>query len=527
MNLISDPWIPVFRADGSKGHIAPWQIAETDNPAVEIAAPRADFQGALYQFLIGLLQSTFAPQEEDDWLDQLEEPNAQLLKVAFNKVAFAFELDLANGPAFMQEIDDFDGDTQLIEDLIGGELSSKTRSDNSDLFVKSATIQVISPYWAAMALFNLQTSGVLAWGQHRIGLRGNGPVTSLVFPIGKSNLWEKLWLNVLSREHGALIPGDWSRKSPEDIFPWLTKTKVSPNKERTTPLDCNPLQHYWPLPRRVRLLIEPVAGVCDLSGEKITHGVKTYKRIKDGVFYSDGWVHPLSPYQLAKKKQQFPASVVGKDMSYGYGDWAALVCGVEDDKTSTAISTVAKVAFSAAEPEGISIRCFGYRADTAKVTGYIDKTLPAFKMGDQERAVLSAWVCKLINLADKVIEKLYLAISEAWWGTTKAEKERNKQAISAFKSNKSVEQRIWQATEADFYRHIPTLAAAATSGIFPPTVAKAWLLLLKKVFLEVFDDTVLSGDMETINIRRIVSVRKALEKQFSQWPCVKELNTDN
>ena len=68
MNLIDDDWIPVKRADGSKVLIAPWQIAETENPIVDIAAPRPDFQGALYQFLIGLLQTTFAPQDIDDWL---------------------------------------------------------------------------------------------------------------------------------------------------------------------------------------------------------------------------------------------------------------------------------------------------------------------------------------------------------------------------------------------------------------------------------------------------------------------------
>jgi CRISPR-associated protein Cse1 (CRISPR_cse1) len=47
MNLISKPWIPVRRADGSRDKIAPWQITDhlgTDkSPIVAIASPRPDW----------------------------------------------------------------------------------------------------------------------------------------------------------------------------------------------------------------------------------------------------------------------------------------------------------------------------------------------------------------------------------------------------------------------------------------------------------------------------------------------------
>ena len=75
MNLITDQWLPVIRKDGSKEKIAPWQITDginDDRPIMEIDAPRADFKGALYQFLIGLLQTAFAPEDEDEWLDYWE-----------------------------------------------------------------------------------------------------------------------------------------------------------------------------------------------------------------------------------------------------------------------------------------------------------------------------------------------------------------------------------------------------------------------------------------------------------------------
>ena len=60
MNLISECWIPVRRADGSRQRITPWQLTDgvSDNPILAVASPRPDFDGALTQFFIGLLQTT-------------------------------------------------------------------------------------------------------------------------------------------------------------------------------------------------------------------------------------------------------------------------------------------------------------------------------------------------------------------------------------------------------------------------------------------------------------------------------------
>ncbi|MDQ6968721.1 MAG: type I-E CRISPR-associated protein Cse1/CasA, partial [Mariprofundaceae bacterium] len=190
-NLINDAWIPVVRQDGSNDKIMPWQIAERDNPVMEIKAPRPDFQGALYQFMIGLLQTCCAPEDEDEWLEYWEEtPTPEALQEAFEKVAEAFELFNPDGVAFMQENptsdkhqEEFDKAEWLpVEDLIGGALSGNTRKGNKDLFVKTKQVEVISPHWAALSLFNVQVTGVLAWGQHRIGLRGNAPLTTIVLP---------------------------------------------------------------------------------------------------------------------------------------------------------------------------------------------------------------------------------------------------------------------------------------------------------------------------------------------------------
>jgi len=290
MNLITDRWIPVIRQNGLPDTIVPWQIVDADNPVIEINAPRPDFQGALYQLLIGLLQTCFSPEDEEQWLDYWQEmPEPEALQADFEKVAFAFELDSPGGASFMQEhpdtvthVEAFDNADWLpIEDLIGGALSDNTRKGNKDLFVKSGQIELISPYWAALALFNMQITGVLAWGQHRLGLRGNAPLTTLIMPDEKqqSTLWQKLWLNIIHQEDIDLMPGDINKNEFPNIFPWLAKTRISPNKEPTSPSDAHPLQHYWPMPRRIKLRVETVDSVCNLTGIPILKGVSHYRKL--------------------------------------------------------------------------------------------------------------------------------------------------------------------------------------------------------------------------------------------------------
>ena len=84
--------------------VAPWQIAEKSDPIIELNAPRPDFQGALYQFLIGLLQTCYAPIDHDEWLEYWErQPEEEKLEKVFLAMAPAFELFNESGPAFMQD----------------------------------------------------------------------------------------------------------------------------------------------------------------------------------------------------------------------------------------------------------------------------------------------------------------------------------------------------------------------------------------------------------------------------------------
>ena len=64
MNLITDPWLPV-RMSGGRGMVKPSEIANLAVLALDF--PRPDFNGAVAEFLIGLLSTMAAPQNENEW----------------------------------------------------------------------------------------------------------------------------------------------------------------------------------------------------------------------------------------------------------------------------------------------------------------------------------------------------------------------------------------------------------------------------------------------------------------------------
>ncbi|MFM9709845.1 type I-E CRISPR-associated protein Cse1/CasA, partial [Streptomyces galilaeus] len=76
------------------------------------------------------------------------------------------------------------------------------------------------------------------------GLRGGGPLTTLVLPhYANAPLWQKLWLNVLSREKFSYDEPDLHSTA---VFPWLGPTKES--KQKGTEVfakDVHPLHMYW------------------------------------------------------------------------------------------------------------------------------------------------------------------------------------------------------------------------------------------------------------------------------------------
>ena len=82
MNLLDEAWIPIRKANGNQDWIAPYQITELDIVALD--ARRPDFNGALIQFLIGLIQTTTPMDSQIEWNEWRQNPpTAEVLKSWF------------------------------------------------------------------------------------------------------------------------------------------------------------------------------------------------------------------------------------------------------------------------------------------------------------------------------------------------------------------------------------------------------------------------------------------------------------
>lgn len=235
ISLISEQWIPVRDRKGVVRKISPLEIL--DEEIVDIAAERADFQTALWQFLIGLIQTTLAPEDEDAWFDIWEEglEKADLAK-AFSKVGPAFIFG-PQSPSFMQDFDQLEGEAVPLAALLPESPGENTIKHNKDFFIKRGEKR-FCPHCAAMALFSLQLNAPPGGQGYRTGLRGGGPLTTLIelhSYKGDRNvpLWRKLWANVMPEfESNLPVPKEFDAA----VFPWMGKTRTSKAKgSETTP----------------------------------------------------------------------------------------------------------------------------------------------------------------------------------------------------------------------------------------------------------------------------------------------------
>lgn len=221
---------------------------------MDIAATRADLQGAAWQFLIGLLQCAVAPKNRNGWEDTEEGLSAETLVAALAPLEAAFQFG-PDTPSFMQDFDSLGGDKVSIASLLPEVPGAQTTKFNKDHFIKRGVTNSFCPHCAALALFSLQLNAPAGGKGYRTGLRGGGPLTTLIELQEYEGerltpLWRKLWLNVLPQDAADMpLPAAYD----ESVFPWLAPTRTSEQASAiTTPEQVDKLQAYWGMPRRIR-----------------------------------------------------------------------------------------------------------------------------------------------------------------------------------------------------------------------------------------------------------------------------------
>ncbi len=511
MNLMNDPWIPVRCADGQIRRIRPHELTMTDNPVVALDAPRPDFNGALAQFLIGLLQTVCAPVDEDQWEEWLLSPPApETLAQYFSPLAAYFQLD-GDGPRFMQDFDiKMAGNKKSIEALLIEAPGDKTLKENTDHFIKSGEVKAVCAACTAMALFTLQTNAPSGGQGNRTSLRGGGPLTTLVVFDARTLqvsalLWRDLWLNILLKKE-FLAKNPVKTDEPSVWFPWVLPTRTSEKGQRITPADAHPAVAYWATPRRIRLDFHTTTkGTCDICGTAAEKLLQYYTSLNLGANYLD-WIHYLSPYysKTPNSTEWIPQHPQPGGLSYRY--WIS--CILDNGKTEK-IAQVVSV-FQAQRkhflPDSQFLAwAFGYDMDNMKARCWYEARLPLFELPDEfKRSYLAEFAQQWVEASNEVHSLLFFALKQAWFKRPKDVK-GDVSAIQLAFSNQ---------TESAFYQGLRTFAEALQTDCDLQDVQQKlnqeWHIHLVQQALALFDQWAAAGEWEYENPKRLADAYHVL-----------------
>ena len=524
-NLLKDQWLIVKKQQNDKADKNLLvELVQIGDPNIEdIYAPRADFRGALYQLLIGLLQTTFAPQDRKYWLKYWKSPptTAELEK-AFMPYLDAFNLDSPIGkPAFMQDLMLTEGVESPVSSLFIEAPGGNTLKLNQDLFVKRGGIEQVSSYWAALALFTLQINAPSGGQGHRVSLRGGGPLTSLLMPSGESEfntLWHKLWLNILTQDEMASLAGNESLSETKYIFPWMGATRISKNNgSETYPEHAHPLQAYWSMPRRIRLNWLQEEGICNVSGEPTNTLVKTCYSQNYGTNYAGSWIHPLTPYVFETGKE--PYSIKAQPGGLGYRHWLELaVANKEGKKTRSSAFIVEKYRESryqwlkqAYRKEGIQLTLeprlwvFGYDMDNMKARCWYETVMPVFNLDDAQRDDVQEIAKLMINAATDVLSTLKSALKIAWFRDPKHDPAAKKFTEKAI----VLDSNFWSMTEPYFYQLLSHQVSVLkqTNSTAKKQYLMDWGRYLRTTAFTLFEQYAISSANADGDYQRIIKAR--------------------
>lgn len=512
MNLLHDPWMPVRDRDGRRHWIRPDQLADPAWQAFD--ADRPDFNGALAQFAIGLLQTTTPVDNAIDWRRLLKTPpDSAELQRWFAPVAHAFELD-GGGARFMQDLD-LGREGVAVNDVAALFIESpgeQTVKNNADHFVKRAQVHALCPACAALALFTLQLNAPSGGAGHRTGLRGGGPLTTLVMAAGDAGLWQRLWLNVRPVPDFLAQGGDSAQDAPQRRFPWLGPLgalQPPTSKGELAQAQVHPAHVYWAMPRRIRLdMAEQRAGTCDLCARSAEALISRYATKNYGLNYKGAWNHPLSPY-YATKEGWLPLHPQPDGL--GYRHWLAWVLGAHSEHQTTRVAAVVQRALELDRRTlggPLRLWAFGYDMDSMKARCWYESTMPLYDLAGcspDARQAVQAEVARWLASADLAALHLRGAVKGAWFGA------------DARGDFSHIDAAFWSSTEPAFYAQLQALITATRDGIdLPPLPAReAWHAVLVRTALRLFDGHYVgSGLLERQNPRRAALAQRQLRNSL-------------
>lgn len=507
MTLLQDSWLPVRTRSGNRRWITPAQLSDPDILAFD--ADRADFNGALTQFAIGLL-TTFAPlSNERDWQDLFAKPpTPDVLQGWWSSLDAVFVFD-GDGARFMQDHTLTSKPEYSISGLLIDSPGENTIKNNSDHFVKRDRIERLCPHCAITALLTLQINAPSGGAGHRTGLRGGGPLTTLLTCEPPRSLWHDLWLNVMEPPHRDAHGGDPRKSAQHFTFPWLEPiTVLQPEQGQTSPIQTHPMHIHWAMPRRIRLDFDLISeGACDICHRHSTRLLSQYATAPYGLNYKGPWNHVLSPYYQLKDEW---LPLHPQPGGFGYRHWLPWLVGVADDKTAQRPAQVISHWHVTRRARQLAVTpslwAFGYDMDNMKARCWYEAKLPVYSLDDCSTADvrrLQSTVQSWLAGAKDSAYALRTAVKAAWFG---GEARGDYSAVDAA---------FWSRTERSFYGLLSQLLDTIRAGASDDALielTEAWLSVLQGSCQALFEDVFVgAGQIDRSNPRRVATAHKTLQ----------------
>ncbi len=522
-NLLFNPWIPARTRHGENKPIKAYEVVRNDIVALD--APRADFNAALMQFLIGLLQTIFAPKNPRAWRKLFNQPPSEdELKKKFEGIKDAFYLD-GDGYRFMQDVLAKNAGKRgpiPIEEMVFGAPGESGKDKNQDHFIKQNDIDGLCYSCAASALLTANIFAEDGGQGYFQSMRGNGFVSTLLnIDENQSgiSLWKNLWLNILENnvdnESALQETYYWFKNFPDkrqvekldkieaDINALKAKKKKNKSMDEKKQIDAklnqlekeikkikkemgdlsgkkliyptnSNLQVYWAWMRRFLLdtenTIEGQCSLCSTDGKLIRNFFKINKGYK---YPKEEWQnkHPFSPSkkyqrdQYDKNNRKYKDKMLVIEMTQNglpYTHWQDVVIQTEKQTPAKVVNRHLK---EKRLDEQLIIWSFGYAMDNNSPKGWYESKTPFYLLEDKgQRKGFEAEIDRCIQAANKIADNRtgYLVYAiKNAWFDES--KDKNKVQKKCFNNDKASEiaKCFWNNTEGKFYEQMKALYSNA------------------------------------------------------------------
>ena len=524
-NLIEEAWIPIRRSSGRVERIAPWQIAEAADPPLRIESPRPDFDAALLEFLIGLVQTVFTPKDSTEWEEIYEagcSPEALREKMLTERDAFYLDGD---GPRFMQDksvVDDPDFDemqdlVSLADLFVDREKGDKKLNEEPKMFCKAIGPLVMNRPSSAMGLIALQYFAPGGGAGNAASSRGISPMSVTVEPRGgRASLFRTVWANQLTASSLELI-GAGRGNERRGPFAWMESRTSHERVEDVDPSECDPRIVWWSMPRRVWIEFEPASGrLCDVTREPDSVvGVRVRKR-PYGLRFG-GLRHPLSGYMKTKDGRLAPWPTPPEGLSFR--DWPQAVYSSEKTSAPMVIDLIARDERDRSLRPGNSsddygVRIFGVRRpEQMKTTCAAGVSWPLLHGPIDSRDAVAQFARQLTHAAELVHRRIKKALERAW--TT--ESLQGKEARIPGDLNARIVPMMDSLTVTVFFGLVRRREIQAQDLSLPDvdSLRREWVQTLLSAAQIVFDDLApMCLDEATRDLGRVVRERRDLVRSI-------------